>query len=96
MKGIRVRPDAQGFLNREDMRQPGAYGRPTFDYVKHYGKNVARMGWWEVTCPDGSGCVLNPDIHTVTEMNDGTITVFPSIVTPSWHGWLECGTWGAV
>jgi hypothetical protein len=54
------------------------------------------MGWWEVTCPDGSGCVLNPDIHTVTEMNDGTITVFPSIVTPSWHGWLECGTWGAV
>lgn len=93
LKGIRVYANEKGLLDREQMRQPGAYGKPTFDFVKKYGPNVFRMTWWEVTCPDGSGCTLNPEIHSVTIMENGSITVYPSIVTPSWHGWLECGVW---
>jgi hypothetical protein len=40
--------------------------------------------------------------HTVTEHDDGTITVAPSILmkqgwngadSPGWHGFLERGTW---
>jgi hypothetical protein len=97
MKGTRIWADPEtGFLSREQLRELGAYGRPTFDYVAKYGPNAFRMTWWEVTTPDGSGCTLNPEVHTVTEFEDGTITVYPSIVTPSWHGWLENGVWRSV
>lgn len=38
--------------------------------------------------------------HTVTEHEDGTITVTPSILTRSagreWHGYLERGVWRTV
>lgn len=35
--------------------------------------------------------------HTVTEHEDGTITVSPSILMPGfWHGYLERGVWREV
>ena len=91
MQGIRVPANEKGYL--PSIREPGSYGRSTFDFVKRYGPNAADQGYWNVCAPDGSSCKLTPDIHTVTEHADGTISVWPSIVTRSWHGWLVAGVW---
>jgi len=74
-----------------DEEQPGDYGRlkRTLEQVLMHD----RMLWWSVKAPDGSGCSLNPNIHHVTEHEDGTITVSPSIITRTWHGWLKRGIW---
>jgi hypothetical protein len=94
MKGIRVQPNERGILSARDMQQPGAYGRATHQYVAVF----ERTGWWNVTCPDGTSCSLNPRVHTVTEHEDGTITVHPSIDLSDlpwngFHGWLKRGVW---
>jgi hypothetical protein len=63
---------------------PGAYGK-TGDT-------------WLVCTPNGALAVLNAG-HQVTEHEDGTITVSPSILVsrdpdqPRWHGYLERGVW---
>jgi hypothetical protein len=93
MQGRRVWPDERGFLRSEEMRAPGSYGRATRDFVKLHGEVGRRFTWWDVRAPDGSSCILNPSIHKVVEHEDGTITVHPSIVTDTWHGWLENGVW---
>lgn len=52
--------------------------------------------WWAAT-PNGLIAALSN--HTVTEHEDGTITVFPSILCEgetSWHGYLEGGVWHEV
>jgi len=56
------------------------------------------VGWCGVT-PDGQEAGLAK--HDVTEHEDGTITVSPSILVssghrPSWHGYLERGVWRQV
>lgn len=91
--GRRIPADASGFIKANTMEIPGSYGKPTFDFVAKYGAGLARNGWWDIRCPDGSSCLIDPTIHTVTEHEDGTITLFPSLVTPTWHGWLEHGVW---
>lgn len=59
-------------------------------------------GTWYATTPNDEGCNLGA--HQVTEHEDGTITVSPSIEvytpeTPTrprkslWHGFLERGVW---
>lgn len=55
-------------------------------------------GYWTVVDPAGFQGMLNPNVHTVTEHEDGTITVHPSIVTQfagveKYHGWLRRGEW---
>lgn len=65
---------------------PGAYGSPD-------GKT------WFATTPNG--LAGNLSAHSVTEHEDGTITVSPSILVtsgrdhkdPSYHGFLERGVW---
>lgn len=95
--GKRVWPNEKGRLDRDAINEPGAYGKPREDSLTPYWRQRApRQLWWEVTCPDGSTIILDPKIHTVTEFADGTITVYPSIVTGTWHGWLENGKWRAV
>lgn len=57
-------------------------------------------GHWYFRAPvDRMGCL---DGHTVTEHDDGTVTVSPSILLThaddsgnlvSWHGYLERGMW---
>lgn len=49
--------------------------------------------WW-VVLPDGAG-PARLEVWEVTEHEDGTITVSPSILdAPSgWHGYLERGVW---
>lgn len=59
-----------------------------------YGK--WKDGTWYGCAPDGSGCNLCG--HAVTEHEDGTIAVSPSIgigTSPNydWHGYLEHGIW---
>lgn len=65
---------------------PGAYG-------SRNGKD------WYGTTPTGLlGCLSK---HQITEHEDGTITVAPSILVnsagagdrPTWHGYLERGVW---
>ena len=86
--GRRVMPTAEGFL---PPLEAGDYGRaPDHPHAKW----EPRMAWWEVVAPTGETCLLNPAVHTVTEHEDGTITVIPSIVMPAgqkWHGFLTRG-----
>jgi hypothetical protein len=96
MIGRRVMPDENGYLKGDYVKESGTYGRASRDFVKEFGAAGERFMWWQVTAPDGSGVILNPAIHTVTEHEDGTITVHPSIVTPTWHGWLDRGVWRSV
>ena len=92
MKGKRIFPSEDGIVSSSLMSVPGSYGKT----IKLYSGRETSQNWWQVTAPDGSGCVLNPNVHSVTENADGTITVYPSIVTESWHGWLQYGIWRSV
>ena len=84
--GTRLQNKSDGFLKAGDLSIAGVYGRVISERFRD-----TPVCWWHVCCPDGSGCSLNPKVHTVTEHEDGTITVTPSIVTSTWHGWLTCG-----
>lgn len=105
MKGTRVWPNEDGFLDQKAMNMPGAYGR--VDIPKALA-TMERRGYpitadhpwcdWEVCTPDGIVGRLAPHIHTVEEHADGTITVTPSIdmsriVPGGYHGWLKKGEW---
>lgn len=53
-------------------------------------------GQWYASTPTGLRCNLSG--HQVTEHEDGTITVSPSILVNrgqenEWHGFLERGVW---
>lgn len=92
MQGRRRPVNADGFYTGS--AQPGDFGRieRSLEQVLGYERQL----WWLVTAPDGSGCSLNPAIHTVIEHSDGSISVTPSIVTRTWHGYLEAGIWRAI
>ena len=53
-----------------------------------------RTRWYAMT---PSGMLAGLSDHTVTEHEDGTISVSPSILVndgqKDWHGYLERGTW---
>ena len=105
MKGIRVYPNADGWLDQHAIAQPGAYGRVDIAKVKAALDADGRTTdgdrpWmhWELTAPDGRGGRLDPKVHTVVEHEDGTITVTPSIdlsqrVPGAYHGHLTRGEW---
>ncbi|MFI5228394.1 MAG: hypothetical protein ACHQWU_04950 [Gemmatimonadales bacterium] len=65
--------------------EPGEYARHPVD------------GIWYANAPNG--LLANLGNHDVTEHEDGTITVSPSILVsrgddgPRWHGFLERGVW---
>lgn len=87
MKGTRLTPieGEPDFLWRIS-QTTGAYG------------TANRVDWF---CTTPNGLFGNISKHTVTEHEDGTITVSPSILVtsgrdaraPSWHGYLERGVW---
>lgn len=88
MKGRRVYPDSEGY----EGFIPGDYGLDPRD------------GNWYCRPPGGKVHVGNLSNHKVTEHEDGTITVSPSILihypghpdNVSWHGYLEKGIWREV
>lgn len=65
---------------------PGEYGRWERD-----------NGNWYARCPSPHDLTANLSSHQVTEHEDGTITVSPSILCGDskveWHGYLERGVW---
>lgn len=78
---------------RHELLQPGEYGKSLVN------------GRWYACTPNGH--LGNLGGHDVTEHDDGTITVFPSILISEqrqdergtwtdrelWHGYLERGVW---
>ncbi len=76
---------------------PGEDGHFEFMAPGDYYKHPALAGVWIIRDPAGKLGSLQT--HTVTEHEDGTITVSPSIMDPApggWHGWLERGAWRSV
>lgn len=75
--------------------EPGDYWREPFGPP-----DAPRRFDWTVCVPTGACGSLRD--HTVTEHDDGTITVSPSInldfgpVARRWHGWLERGVFRSV
>lgn len=63
-------------------------------------------GLWYFCTPNGHTGCIDSKIHSVTEHEDGTVTVAPSISlrqgslrhggTELWHGYLERGVWRTV
>lgn len=86
MQGKRIQTNEKGYL--PDLTEPGSYGHATSERIKN-----TFAAWWNVCTPDGSVVELNPSVHTVTEHHDGSISVWPSIVTKGWHGYLVAGVW---
>lgn len=86
MQGKRMQVDESGELNAHKF-SPGDYGYDPF--VKS----------WYAMSPNGH--LANLGAHTVTEHEDGSITVSPSILinhgenNPVYHGFLENGVWRA-
>ena len=81
-EGRRIDCDEPGCI---PIREPGDYGKDSSG------------NWWAKVPANGfPGGILSD--HTVTEHEDGTITVSPSILMPvgdkyRWHGYLERGAW---
>lgn len=100
MIGRRVPADENGWLTQP--LEPGDYARVDPKRM-HDGSEIRieafRASYWQYRCPNGHGGCLDPKIHTITEHEDGSITVSPSIrITDSedremWHGFLEHGVW---
>lgn len=78
---------------------PGEYCKMTVEQLQ---------GFWGVRPPavgpyaeSRFAGMLNPSVHTITEHEDWTITVDPSIRQTygdgedAWHGFLKRGTWTA-
>ena len=89
--GSRMKNTNSGFLEPGWLQQPSSYGRVLVEKYLN-----TPVGWWNIVAPNGDACSLNPKIHTVTEHDDGTITVDPSIDMSinkpgGWHGWLVRG-----
>ena len=89
---LNVEQDAEGWSKPPDAVQSG-------DYWKLI-RNDGSFEWY--ACAP-SGWLGNLSGHDVTEHEDGTITVSPSILTSApepnpraWHGYLERGIWREV
>lgn len=56
---------------------------------------LMRSGALWVILPSGIHGRIDPEEWTITEEEDGTITVDPSIhdAPDGWHGWLRHGVW---
>lgn len=85
MQGKRLYPDDTGDLN---FTAPGEYGKTA-------------GGLWLAAVPTEPLMVGSLASHDITEHDDGTITVSPSILIDDmrgrqWHGYLERGVWREV
>lgn len=88
--------------NRRDIDETEWTTAKAFDY----GKLTHEKGWYWYCCVPGDNDdnfnMGDLSKHTVTENEDGSITVSPSILIGSytsndaWHGYLEGGIWREV
>lgn len=75
------------------------YDDNTIPSAGEYGKGMD--GNWYCVPPNAPDLIGNLSRHEVTEHEDGSITVSPSILIGdmsrhSWHGYLERGVWREV
>jgi hypothetical protein len=107
MQGRRVQPDENGYVAGK--LEPGDYVRVAplrRGDGQPFSEEELQQWWtkpyWMGCTPNGHAGVLSA--HQITEHDDGTITVSPSILIRSspdhgktwvelWHGWLERGVW---
>jgi hypothetical protein len=86
MTGRRVEPDPNDSYYPCPRLQPGDYGKGADDVWYCHPPSVDKEA--------APGCLL---AHRITEHEDGTITVEPSILVESslgsWHGYLRRGEW---
>lgn len=71
----------------------------TWDWVKPGDYYKRSDGSWFVMSPSGESGGVDPKRWTITEHEDRTITVHPSIwfdKPNGWHGFLERGVWRQV
>jgi hypothetical protein len=74
---------------RNGAAAPGSYMRVSRDW-----DGQSYPPHWYIVDPAGAPGTLVT--HAITEHDDGTITVSPSILDSrpaGWHGWLERGVW---
>lgn len=93
MQGRRVETLAE-FYDPE-RRQPGDYCK-VLPYSEDNEDGIGSKVTWYVCDPNGQvGRLVD---HIITEHEDGTITVSPSILDApgGWHGYLERGVWRSV
>lgn len=86
---MRFKPDNKGNIKISAMPS-SSYGHPTNKDLPEFCRR------WVVVAPDNSACTIDPEIHHVEEHKDGTISLTPSLVTSSWHGWLKRGIFTSV
>lgn len=93
LQGRRVPDGIKWYGEGPESAQAGDYGRVLMD------------GRWVWRCRTPNGYRGHLGNHEVTEHEDGTITVSPSILIRTtingqpvevWHGFLERGVWRAV
>lgn len=76
--------------------------RAPIEHLGAYWRDPANPLEWYAVSPTGLLAALRG--HTVTQHDDGSITVSPSIAvrqgveadSPAWHGFLERGIWREV
>jgi hypothetical protein len=84
--------------NLQEASGPDGFIPGCYWFVEPGHAKVGRELW----LVDPTGHVGRVPNHTVTEFEDGTVTVSPSILTTSsdhghdWHGYLEQGVWREV
>lgn len=72
---------------------------PSTGFCMEPGDYARVNGVWYAAPPGTMGLLANLSKHEVTEHEDGTITVSPSIEVDGgryaqhWHGYLERGVW---
>lgn len=86
---MKVKGTRRDLVDSSVILEPGEYG-------KHYSD-----GTWLARPPNPDILMGNLGDHDVTEHDDGTITVSPSILIKQWngkqwHGYLERGVWREV
>lgn len=91
MMGRKVLAEVDEYPHEIEKRlQPG-------DYCKIV--RFPELGWL-ICCPNGDMGTIRPPTFTITEHDDGTITVGPASIQVSdrsgkkgWHGYLHQGEW---
>lgn len=76
-------------------RCPGRVNAPPGSYMKVL-REDGSLWCWYLRAPNGDVATLWTKAHSITEHEDGTITVSPSIVFPCggrYHGFLRRGVW---
>jgi hypothetical protein len=107
MRGTRVQPMESGWFNAK--LNPGEYVKVAPKAMADGSplpEHIAKVYPMYLACaPNGHSC--NLQAHQITEHEDGTITVAPSIsisysrdrgktYVELWHGYLEKGVWRGV